>query len=131
MHPKAKLFYDKRNDINRELNLEYYKLLSQGETEKIIADYNFISEKLPTIQPYERPQNLSAEDNVKYLGDNKEYLINMGAFLSTAEDSFKKCEPLMEKLKKQDLNSADKFELSDALASAKSCIDVLIEGLSR
>jgi hypothetical protein len=126
MHPKAKLLYDKRNDIGRELNLEYYKLLSEGKTEKIISDYNFISEKLPTIQLYERPQNLSAEEHVEQIRDNKEYLTNMGAFLRTAEDSFKKCEPLIEKLKKQDLNSEDKFNLSDMLASAKSCIDALI-----
>jgi len=126
MHPKAKLLYDKRNDINRELSLEYYKLLLEEKTEKITSDYKFISEKLPSIQPYERPQNLSVEEHVNYLKDNKEYLQNLGAFLRTAEDSFKKCEPLMEKLKKQDLNSEDKFELSGVLASAKSCIDALI-----
>jgi hypothetical protein len=126
MHSKLKLLYDKRDNLLRELNMEYYKMLLEGKNEKIMSDYKTINEQLPSIQPCERPQNLSAEDYLKYLLDNKEYLNGMAAFLNKAKDSFDDCTPLIEKLKKEDLSSEDKFELSNRLASAKSCIDVLI-----
>jgi hypothetical protein len=126
MHAKLKLLFDKRDNILRELNMEYYKMLLEGKNEKIMSDYNFISEKLPSIDPHEKPQNLSAEDYLKYMLDNKEYLNGLTDFLNKAKDSFDYCTPLIEKLKKEDLSSQDKFELSNRLASAKSSIDVLI-----
>ena len=126
MHPKLKLLYDKRDNILRELNMEYCKLLLEGKNEKIMSDYEIIDEKLPLIDSYKNPQNLSVEDYSRYLIDNKEYLNGLMAFLNTAKDSFKKCTSLIEKMKKEDLNSEDKFELSNQLASAKSCIDALI-----
>jgi len=126
MHPKAKLFYDKRNLVFQELNMEYYRLLLKGSSEKVMADYAAVKEKLPSIDSYKNPQNLSAEDYLKYLLENKEYLQNMSAFLRIAKDSFNDCTPLIEKLNKEDLSSEDKFELCNRLASAKSCIDVLI-----
>jgi DNA-directed RNA polymerase subunit H (RpoH/RPB5) len=125
MHPKLKLLYDKRDNILRELNMEYYKLLLDGKNEKIISDYEIINKELPSIDP-EKPRNLSAEAYSTHLIDNKEYLNGLMAFLNTAKDSFKECTSLVEKLKKEDLSSEDKFELSNQLASAKSCIDALI-----
>ena len=126
MHAKIKLLYDQRDNILRELNMEYYKMLLEGKNEKIMSDYKFISEKLPSIDPHEKPQNLSAEDYLKYMLDNKEYLNGRMDFFNKAKESFDDCTPLIEKLKKEDLSSQDKFELSNRLASVKSYIDVLI-----